>query len=223
MNQKGGVIFKNIITMENKDQFVGFPVRIIRLDDFDEESAADPYASHDRGTDILGQYPLTTLAKEAGFVADDDPQDVVDFAGTPFVEVHYPNLDDTVPISIPNNLNELAHRDPPRDVFNFYLEVFNKPIGRLSRLKSGPFFTAENLKRKNKQSRKRRFQRNALTSPSIRHASVTTEQGETLELPDEVLKRIAEKITAGKKKNTKKKKKKKKKRKKKKHTKKRKQ
>tara|TARA_B110000858_G_scaffold196267_1_gene254667 strand:- start:1137 stop:1802 length:666 start_codon:yes stop_codon:yes gene_type:complete len=210
MNQKGGVIFKNIITMENKDQFVGFPVRIIRLDDFDVESAADPvYRPYmPGGADLNGSYPLTTLAKEAGFVADDDPQDVVNFAGTPFVDVHYPNLDDTVPIYIPNNLNELAHREPPRDVFNFYLEVFNKPIGRLSRLKSGPFFTAENLKRKNKQSRKRRFQRNALTSPSIRHASVTTEAGETLELPDEILKEIAEKITAGEKKKKKKKKKK---------------
>ena len=215
MNQTGGIIFKNIITMENKGQFIGFPVRIIRLDDFDEESASDPAIDHIRympgGVDLNGSYPLTTLAKEAGFVADDDPQDVVVFAGTPFVEVHYPNLDDTVPISIPNNLNELAHREPPRDFFNFYLEVFNKPIGRLSRLKSGPFFTAENLKKKNKQSRKRRFQRNALTSPSIRHASVTTEEGETLELPDEILKGIAEKITAGKnkkkkKKNTKKKK-----------------
>ena len=94
--------------------------------------------------DKNGQHQLTELAGEAGFVAQDE-QDVATFgpSGTAFVDVYYPNLEETLPIPIPNNLNDLAYRQGERDVFNFYLEVFNKPVGRLSRLKSGDFFTAE--------------------------------------------------------------------------------
>ena len=211
MNQKGGVIFKNIITMQNKGQFIGFPVRIIRLDDFDEETASDPI---DRpfmpgGSDLNGQHQLTELAEESGFVAQDDPQDVATFGpgGTAFVDVYYPNLDETLPIPIPHNLNDLAYRQGERDIFNFYLEVFNKPVGRLSRLKSGDFFTAENIKKKNKQSRKRRYQKKALTDPSIRQAEVRIPPLAPIELPAEILHKIAENIKASKKPRTKKRKK----------------
>lgn len=213
MKQRGGVIFKNIITMQNKNQFIGYPVKIIRLDDFDQESASDPiYRPYmPGGSDLHGQHPLTELVKEPGFVAQDDPQDVATFfpSGTAFVDVYYPNLDETLPISIPHNLNELAYREGDRNIFNFYLEVFNKPVGRLSRLKSGDFFTTENIKKKNKQSLKRKYQKKALTDPSFQSAEVRVPPLKPIELPEEILHKIAENIKAQKKPHTKRKKRKK--------------
>ena len=192
--------------MQNKDQFIDYPVKIIRLDEFDEETGSDPIdrpfmpATHDYN----GQHRLTELVKETGFITADIPEHAETLlpGGNAFVDVYYPKLNETLPIAIPHNLNDLAYRQGGRERFNFYLAVGVRRAGE-------DIFTAKNIKNKNKQSRKRRYQKNALTDPSFRCAEVRIPPLRPIELPEEILHKIAQNIKAGKKSRTKKRKKRK--------------
>ena len=204
MNQRGGVIFKNIITMQNKDKFIDYPVKIIRLDEFDEETGSDPiHWPFIPNRDYYGQHRLTELVKENGFITADIREHADDFLpGQPFVDVYYPKLDETLPIPIPHNLNDLAYRQGGRERFNYYLAVGSLP--------GEDIFTAKNIKNKNKQLRKIRYQKNALTDSSFRGSEVRIPPLRPIELPEGILHKIAQNIKAGKKSHTKKRKKRKK-------------
>ena len=201
MNQRGGIIFKNIVTMENKGQLIGMPVKIVRLDDFDDETLADPINIRFMpfGSDLYGHHTLSLLQSEAGFIAEDDAEALETIGHTtPFVDVYYPNLEDMVPIAIPENLNDLAHRENGREQYNYYLETFNRPIDRSGILKSGDLFTAKRMKKLNKSALGRRRHaasvRHVLTSGNARGSITTDHESPPIHLPHEIMHEISKKI-----------------------------
>jgi hypothetical protein len=178
------------------------PVKIVRLDDFDRETLADPINIRFMpfGSDLYGHHDLSLLQSEAGFIADDDADALETFGAflTPFVNVYYPNLEDMVPIAIPENLNDLAHRENGREQYNYYLETFNRPVDRSGILKSGDLFTAKRMKKLNKSALGRRRHaasvRHVLTSGNARGSITTGDESPPIHLPHEIMREISKKI-----------------------------
>jgi hypothetical protein len=192
--QKGGFRFRDIITMENKKEFIGAEVEF-KLMDVETltiptgtlwDQAAGEYVAPSPPRykmDLLHQYEISDLLgeKQTGFIRPDDEwlrvggydsdlwnQHIASESGAPslaewkagdewterpFVYIYFPDLpavdragaerpeyespgsgtsaDEasslsggvTLPIAIPNNVQELAGRDNERIYFNWYLQL----------------------------------------------------------------------------------------------------
>jgi len=217
-DKKAGLRFRDIITMENKDDFVGLEVEIKRIEGFEEETFATGLGGErpfmPLGTDLNGIYRIEFLMNIPGFVAHEPAADAEFVASnTPFVNIYYPRWNNTISIPIPNNLRELAHREGYRHYFNYYLQLRRNRANRVSKLAQGDLFTKERISAMNTASAKRNILNPPLRSktghPEPSEVSLTARGSvpiprsvteylkgtdKRVDLPPEVLSKIAEKI-----------------------------
>ena len=159
--QRGGVRFRDIITGENKSQFIGQEVEIIKID--------NDYIAE---TDMTGWCRIDELINKPGFIQIDNPGDIILYGeprvagGGDFLTVYFPEsqftgaLGRNVILSIPSNLRQLAYREGifrPLPAYgqrrNYYVQL------RRRRIKEGgiteDLFSKERLSRLNKMAHRR--------------------------------------------------------------------
>ena len=153
--QKGGVRFRDIITGENKDQFIGQEIEIIQIDN-----------DIPLRTDLTGWVFINELINKPGFIQRDLEADLHDYRGEVILTVYFP-LERTasgdlwgprtVILFIPKNLRELAYREDNfrhADEPNYYVQL-RRRANRLSRLRTEDLFSKERLSRLNTMAQRR--------------------------------------------------------------------
>ena len=100
-NQRGGVRFSDIITVENRERFIGKEIEIVRLNNFLPNE-----------TDFTGIESINNLMNLRGYIKE-PTDDILDyFTGTGVLEVTYPNLNlrdsgnNLIILHIPDNLKD---------------------------------------------------------------------------------------------------------------------
>ena len=123
--QRGGVRFSDIITVENRDRFIGQEIEIERLDDYLIQNL----------TDIRGEIDIIDLEREPGFIQETRQFDInfygeelASFGERPgILSVYYPKYDEEFLLRIPQTLqdlgNELGPDRPDYPVFNYYVRL----------------------------------------------------------------------------------------------------
>ena len=95
--QRGGVRFSDIITVENRDRFVGQEIEIVSITDLIPNE-----------TDITGGEFISELKTQPGFIEEADQGDIDYFDDTGILSVYYPRYDSEFILHIPQNLRELT-------------------------------------------------------------------------------------------------------------------
>ena len=111
--QRGGVRFSDIITVENRDRFIGQEIEIVSITDLIP-----------RETDLTGGEFISELKTLPGFIEEADQDDLIYYNDTGILVVNYPRYNMDFVLQIPQNLQELANdlgSDNP--VFNYYVRL----------------------------------------------------------------------------------------------------
>ena len=111
--QRGGVRFSDIITVENRDRFVGQEIQIVSITDLIPNE-----------TDLTGGEFISELKTLPGFIEQPDQEDIIYYNDTGILVVNYPTYNMDFVLQIPQNLQELANdlgSDNP--VFNYYVRL----------------------------------------------------------------------------------------------------
>ena len=111
--QRGGVRFSDIITVENRDRFIGQEIEIVSITNL------IPNETDKTGGEFI--YELKTLP---GFIVEPDQGDLDFFGDDGILSVYYPKYDSDFILQLPQNLQELANdlgSDNP--VFNYYVRL----------------------------------------------------------------------------------------------------
>ena len=120
-NQRGGVRFSDIITVENKDRFIGREIEIVRLNN-------DP---NDIFNGLFDDEDIDQLMNHQGFIgqtSDEDEEYYGDMMGvyTNILKVNYPDMRAMI-LHIPNNLNEFKEDifkdNPDLKKFDYYVKL----------------------------------------------------------------------------------------------------
>ena len=111
--QRGGVRFSDIITVENRDRFIGQEIEIVSITDLIP-----------RETDLTGGEFISELKTLPGFIEEPDQTDLIFFGDDGILVVNYPRYNTDFILHIPQNLRELANdlgSDNP--VYNYYVRL----------------------------------------------------------------------------------------------------
>jgi len=197
--KKAGFRFRDIITMENKGEFIGLEVEIKRLKGFEEETGATgldggrPYMPYYTIPTPDGSLSLTEIVNEPGFVCGPMEVDEV-FENESFVNIYYPNLSNglgsTLALPIQENLRELSHREGSGSSFNYFIQLKRNRAHRVSKLAKGDIFTQGSIRSLNTASTKRN-----ILSPPLRHTSgkptnISLTSSGHMELPKSMLEHL---------------------------------
>ena len=111
--QRGGVRFSDIITVENRDRFIGQEIEIVSITDLVP-----------RETDLTGGEFISELKTLPGFIEEPDQSDLIYYNDTGILVVNYPRYNTDFVLHIPQNLQELANdlgSDNP--TYNYYVRL----------------------------------------------------------------------------------------------------
>ena len=111
--QRGGVRFSDIITVENRDRFIGQEIEIVSITNLIPNE-----------TDKTGGEFISELKTLPGFIEEPDQGDLHFFGDDGILSVYYPKYDSDFILQIPQNLQELANdlgSDNP--LFNYYIRL----------------------------------------------------------------------------------------------------
>ena len=111
--QRGGVRFSDIITVENRDRFVGQEIEIVSITDLIPNE-----------TDLTGGEFISELKTLPGFIEEPDQTDLIFFGDDGILVVNYPRYNTDFILHIPQNLRELSNdlgSDNP--VYNYYVRL----------------------------------------------------------------------------------------------------
>ena len=111
--QRGGVRFSDIITVENRDRFIGQEIEIVSITNLIP-----------RETDLTGGEFISELKTLPGFIEEPDQTDLIFFGDDGILVVNYPRYNTDFILHIPQNLRELANdlgSDNP--TYNYYVRL----------------------------------------------------------------------------------------------------
>ena len=95
--QRGGVRFSDIITVENRDRFIGQEIEIVSITDLIPNE-----------TDKTGGEFISELKTLPGFIEEADQSDLIFFGDDGILVVNYPRYNSDFILNIPQNLRELT-------------------------------------------------------------------------------------------------------------------
>ena len=111
--QRGGVRFSDIITVENRDRFIGQEIEIVSITNLIP-----------RETDLTGGEFISELKTLRGFIEEPDQSDLHFFGDDGILVVNYPRYNTDFILHIPQNLRELSNdlgSDNP--TYNYYVRL----------------------------------------------------------------------------------------------------
>ena len=111
--QRGGVRFSDIITVENRDRFIGQEIEIVSITDLIP-----------RETDLTGGEFISELKAEPGFIEQANQGDLDFFGDDGILSVYYPRYNSNYILHIPQNLRELSNDlGSGNPVYNYYVRL----------------------------------------------------------------------------------------------------
>jgi len=111
--QRGGVRFSDIITVENRDRFIGQEIEIVSITDLIP-----------RETDLTGGEFISELKTLPGFIEEPDQSDLIFFGDDGILVVNYPRYNTDFILHIPQNLRELSNDlGSGNPVYNYYVRL----------------------------------------------------------------------------------------------------
>ena len=111
--QRGGVRFSDIITVENRDRFVGQEIEIVSITDLIPNE-----------TDKTGGEFISELKTLPGFIEEDYQADIDYFGDDGILLVNYPRYNSDFILNIPQNLQELTDDlGSGNPVYNYYVRL----------------------------------------------------------------------------------------------------